>query len=97
MRRRSAVLFDGATVVARELAAGFLVPMQERPPPPGQLPEWGSAAPVGLAVVLVLLLATAFLIRNMSKRITRLPESFDESGDPGERGGQDAGAEPRNT
>ncbi|MEV1293239.1 hypothetical protein [Pseudonocardia sp. NPDC049635] len=78
------MLIDSATVVAREVAAGFLVPMQERPPPPGQLPEWGSAAPVGLAVVLVLLLATAFLIRNMSTRITRLPESFDiDSADTG--------------
>ena len=63
-------------VTARDVATGLLVPMQDREPPPGQLPEFGNAAPVGLAIVLVLLLATIFLIRNMSKRITRLPESF---------------------
>ncbi|ALE85258.1 hypothetical protein XF36_20645 [Pseudonocardia sp. HH130629-09] len=64
---------------------GLLVPTQDRPPPPGQLPEWGNAAPAGLAIVLLLLLATVFLVRNMSKRITRLPESFDgdaEGADP---------------
>lgn len=65
------------TVMMWDVAAGALVPMQDRQPPPGKLPEWGNAAPVGLAIVLVLLLATALLIRNMSKRITRLPESFE--------------------
>ncbi|BBF99843.1 MULTISPECIES: hypothetical protein [Pseudonocardia] len=91
------MLFDSATMMAREIATGFLVPMQERQPPPGQLPEWGSSAPAGLAVVLLLLLATGFLIRNMSKRITRLPESFDDDGDQGDRSETDTGAEPRNT
>lgn len=80
------------TVMMWDVAAGVLVPMQDRQPPPGKLPEWGNAAPVGLAIVLVLLLATALLIRNMSKRITRLPESFEseeaESGAESEAGAE---------
>ena len=58
--------------------AAVVVPAQDRQPPPGQLPEWGNSSPVGLMVVLLLLLATVFLIRSMSKRLKRLPESFDE-------------------
>ncbi|MEJ8280436.1 hypothetical protein [Pseudonocardia spirodelae] len=73
------MLVDNVTVAVNRLATGLLVPAQDTPPPPGQLPEWGNAAPAGLAIVLLLLLATVFLIRNMSKRITRLPESFDGS------------------
>ncbi|MBN9735921.1 MULTISPECIES: hypothetical protein [unclassified Pseudonocardia] len=72
------MLIDNAVATVQMVATGFVVPAQDRPPPPGQLPEWGNAAPVGLAIVLVLLLATVLLIRNMSKRIKRLPESFEE-------------------
>ena len=53
------------------------VPAQDPAPPPGKGPEFGSASPVGLAVVLLLLIATAFLIKSMSSRIRRLPESFE--------------------
>jgi hypothetical protein len=74
------VLIDNAVTTVRMVATGLVVPAQDRPPPPGQLPEWGNAAPVGLAIVLVLLLATVLLIRNMSKRIKRLPESFESGG-----------------
>lgn len=70
------MLIENAVATVQLVATGRLVPMQDRQPPPGQLPEWGNAAPVGLAIVLVLLLATALLIRNMSKRIKGLPESF---------------------
>lgn len=78
------------TVTARDVATGLLVPMQDREPPPGQLPEFGNAAPVGLAIVLVLLLATVFLIRSMSKRITRLPDSFGAESAGSEGAGADA-------
>lgn len=64
-------------------AGAVLVPAQDRPPPPGQLPEFGNSSPVGLVVVLLLLLATVVLIRSMSKRIRRLPASFDEPGSSG--------------
>ncbi|MFP5023063.1 hypothetical protein [Pseudonocardia phyllosphaerae] len=74
-------------------AAGVLalVPAQDPAPPPGQLPEFGNSSPVGLVVVLILLLVTVFLVVSMSKRLKRLPESFD---DPEETAGADAGAEP---
>jgi uncharacterized membrane protein len=42
----------------------------------------GVAGPMGLFVILLLLIATVLLIRNMNMRIKRLPASFDEqSGD----------------
>ena len=90
-----AVLTNHVTAAVQLVATHGLVPMQDRPPPPGQLPEWGNAAPVGLAIVLVLLVATAFLIRNMSKRLKRLPDSFEEGGR--ESPETDGGADPRGT
>ncbi len=36
------------------------------------------AGPAALVLVLVLLVATFFLVRNMDKRLKRLPRSFDE-------------------
>ena len=56
---------------------GVAVLAQDPAPPPGKGEEFGSASPVALAVLLVLAVATALLIRNMTKRIRRLPESFD--------------------
>lgn len=40
-------------------------------------PEFGKASPLGIPVVLLLLIATVLLIRNMNKHIKNLPESFD--------------------
>ena len=40
-------------------------------------PEFGKASPIGIPVVLILLIATVLLIRNMNKHIKNLPESFD--------------------
>ena len=85
------------TVTVWDVATGLLVPMQDRPPPPGQLPEWGNAAPAGLAIVLVLMLVTAFLIRNMSKRLTRLPESFEPDPEPVENAEAEIDKEPRSS
>ena len=53
------------------------VPVQNPEPPPGQGEEFGKASPVALVVILLLAVATALLIRGMTKRIKRLPESFD--------------------
>ena len=52
--------------------------LAEEAPPPGKGPEFGEASPLGLVVVLLLAVATIFLIRSMSKRIRRLPASFDD-------------------
>ena len=44
----------------------------------------GLAGPMALLVILVLAVATVLLIRNMNKRIKRLPDSFPTDGDSGE-------------
>ena len=66
------------------------VPTQNPTPPPGQGEEFGKASPIALVVILLLGLATFLLVRNMTKRIKRLPQSFDE---PAERGHDTGGAD----
>ncbi|UYP19926.1 hypothetical protein OED52_05055 [Rhodococcus sp. Z13] len=39
-------------------------------------PEFGKASPLGLALVIVLLVATALLIWSMNKQLRKLPETF---------------------
>ena len=55
------------------------VPVQNPQPPPGQGEEFGKASPVALVVIIVLALATILLVRSMTKRIRRLPASFESS------------------
>ena len=38
----------------------------------------GLAGPTGLVIILLLVIGTILLIRNMNARLRRLPESFDE-------------------
>ncbi|SNS49012.1 hypothetical protein SAMN04488107_2718 [Geodermatophilus saharensis] len=48
-----------------------------------QLPEdVGKSGPLGLFLILVLLLATALLVRSMSRHLKRIPRSFDEEDGP---------------
>lgn len=47
-------------------------------PSTGKGPEWGKAAPVGLLVILLLCLATYFLMRSMNRKIKAVPASFEE-------------------
>jgi hypothetical protein len=70
---------------------------QEEAPPPGKGPEFGKASPIGLVVILLLAVATVLLIRSMSKRIRRLPASFDppEEAGPEERRLEETGQAPR--
>jgi hypothetical protein len=69
------VLVDlGAGPVGHAVA---LVLAQDPAPPPDKGPEFGEASPVGLVVILLLGIATVFLIRSMTKRLRRLPASFD--------------------
>jgi hypothetical protein len=58
------------------------VPVQNPAPPPGQGEEFGKASPVALVVIILLALTTVVLIRSMTKRIRRLPASFDRPGAP---------------
>lgn len=44
-----------------------------------QLPEdVGKAGPFGLLLIVLLLIATAFLVRSMTTHLKRIPASFDE-------------------
>ena len=40
-----------------------------------------SAGPIGLLIVLLMLIATALLIRNMNGRLKRLPREFPQADD----------------
>jgi hypothetical protein len=43
-----------------------------------QLPEdVGKAGPIGLLLIVVLLVATAFLVKSMSRHLKRVPHSFE--------------------
>jgi hypothetical protein len=46
-------------------------------PSTGKGPEWGKAAPIGLLVILLLVIATYFLLRSMVRKINKVPASFD--------------------
>jgi hypothetical protein len=74
------VLVDLETVPMGHTVA--LVLAQDPAPPPGKGDEFGKASPVGLVVILLLLIATVFLVRSMTKHLRRVPASFD---DPTER------------
>jgi hypothetical protein len=41
----------------------------------------GLAGPTGLVIILLLIIGTVLLIRNMNARLRRLPESFDQPAD----------------
>ncbi|GII23521.1 hypothetical protein [Planosporangium mesophilum] len=43
----------------------------------------GLAGPMGLFLILVLVIGTVLLIRNMNSRLRRLPDQFPSSGTPG--------------
>lgn len=72
------------------------VPAQNPAPPPGEGEEFGKASPVALVVILTLALVTILLIRGMSKRIRRLPASFDTADEEREDGKDKADGEPAN-
>ena len=49
-----------------------------------------SAGPLGLLVVVLMIIATVLLIRNMNARLRRLPREFpDQTEDDGRSGAQD--------
>ena len=82
------VLVDlGATPTGEPVA---LVQAQDGPAP-DEGPEFGKASPIGLVVVLLLGIATVFLIRSMTKHLRRVPASFDP---PAERPDRTEGQAP---
>ena len=46
-------------------------------PTTGHGEEWGKAAPIGLLVIVLLIVAGYFLARSFSKQMRRVPASFD--------------------
>jgi hypothetical protein len=40
-------------------------------------PDFGKASPVGLLVVVLLLVATLFLLRSMNRQLKKVPKTFD--------------------
>lgn len=64
------------------VAGQLILLAQEAGVPPGKGPEFGKASPIGLVVVLLLIVATVFLIRSMSKHLKRVPASFDDPSTP---------------
>jgi hypothetical protein len=40
-------------------------------------PDFGKASPIGLVVIVLLLIATLFLLRSMNRQLKKVPESFD--------------------
>jgi hypothetical protein len=71
-----AVVVDlGAGPVGHTVA---LVLAQNPEPPADKGEEFGKASPIGLVVILVLLIATVFLVRSMTKHLRRVPTSFDQ-------------------
>ncbi len=96
MSNVSTVLVDLGAVPGSGVSA-IVAPAQNPAPPPGQGEEFGKASPVALIVILSLAVATIFLIRSMSKRIRRLPPSFDPATDdagPGPARAEDARTRP---
>jgi hypothetical protein len=68
-----------------------VVVTQTQPPAPGanRGDEFGSSSPIALVVILLLGIATAFLIRSMNKRLRNVPASFDPPEEPAPPDGPD--------
>ncbi|MFC5062167.1 hypothetical protein [Actinomycetospora atypica] len=66
------------------LPAGLVILLGQAPPAPGadRGEEFGKTSPIALVVVLLLGLATALLIRSMTKRLRNVPASFDPPAEP---------------
>ena len=63
---------------AGPVGQGIALVLAQKPEPPADKgEEFGKASPIGLVVILILLIATVFLVRSMTKHIRRVPASFD--------------------
>ena len=57
-------------------------------------PDFGKASPVGLVVIVLLVIATLFLVRSMNKQLKKVPKSFDRD-HPEPDQAADEGTDPR--
>ena len=55
----------------------------------GQGEDFGKSSPVGFLLLLIFLIAVAFLVRSMTKHLKRVPATFD----PDEAAAQEKGAD----
>ena len=58
-------------------ALAMVVALLAEEPPRDTGPDFGKAAPFGLLIVVLLVIATFFLIWSMNRHLKKLPESFD--------------------
>jgi hypothetical protein len=86
----STPLVDLGAVPVVGAAAPGVVLAQDPAPPPGEGPEFGKASPVALIVIVLLGIATVFLIRSMTKHLKRVPASFDDPADPADASSEKA-------
>jgi hypothetical protein len=66
-----------------------VVAAQNPQPPADQGEEFGKASPVALVVILLLAAATIALIVSMTRRIRKLPKSFDGDEEQAEESSQE--------
>jgi hypothetical protein len=64
-------------IVNAVIALADTTPPSDVDPVTGKGPEWGKAAPIGLLVILLMGIATFFLLRSMTRKIKSVPASFD--------------------
>ncbi|MBN9112947.1 MAG: hypothetical protein J0I34_29695 [Pseudonocardia sp.] len=72
------LLVDLGVVPADAQVAAVVVPAQDPEPPPGKGEEFGKASPIALVVIILLGISTVVLIVSMTRRLKKLPKSFDE-------------------
>jgi hypothetical protein len=53
--------------------------LAQQPGNGGQGVDFGKSSPVGLLILILFLIAVAFLVRSMTKHLKRVPASFDEA------------------
>jgi hypothetical protein len=83
-------------LLASPAATLAVVVTQTQPQPPGanRGDEFGASSPIALVVILLLGIATAFLIRSMNKRLRNVPASFDPPEEQGDGPEGSAEADP---
>ena len=70
------------SLLATAVLALAEVPPADIDPTTGKGAEFGKAAPVGLLVILLMCVATFFLLRSMNRNMRKVPKTFDSISDP---------------
>jgi len=70
------------SVLATTLLVLAEAPPADIDPTTGKGAEFGKAAPVGLLVILLMCVATFFLLRSMNRNMRKVPKTFGSIGEP---------------